>query len=123
MSDAAVRLIGVDVGGTFTDVVAVEGNRIHAMKVPTDPRASERSVLAGAAELDVGRADIFNLTTTAGLNAVITRGLPKVAFLTTIGHRDILDRGRLWRPLGALTTAARAAIPATGNSRKGQERR
>jgi N-methylhydantoinase A len=103
MSDAAVRLIGVDVGGTFTDVVAVEGNRIHAMKVPTDPRASERSVLAGAAELDVGRADIFNLTTTAGLNAVITRGLPKVAFLTTIGHRDILDRGRLWRPLGALT--------------------
>jgi len=100
---SALRLIGVDVGGTFTDVVAVEGNRIRAMKVPTDPHASERSVLAGAAELDVGQADIFNLSTTAGLNAVITRRLPKVAFLTTIGHRDILDRGRIWRPLEALT--------------------
>jgi len=91
------------VGGTFTDVVAVEGDRIQAMKVPTDPHASERSVLAGAAELDLGRTDIFNLSTTAGLNAVITRRLPKVAFLTTLGHRDILDRGRLWRPLEAMT--------------------
>jgi N-methylhydantoinase A len=33
-----------------------------------------------------------------GLNAVITRALPKVGFLTTEGHRDILDRGRIWRP-------------------------
>jgi N-methylhydantoinase A len=102
-TEGALRLIGVDVGGTFTDVVAVQGNRIRAMKVPTDPQASERSVLAGVAELDVGHTDIFNLSTTAGLNAVITRRLPKVAFLTTMGHRDILDRGRLWRPLESLT--------------------
>ena len=41
---------------------------------------------------------MFNHASTMGLNAVITRSLPKVAFLTTTGHRDILDRGRIWRP-------------------------
>ena len=41
---------------------------------------------------------MFNHASTMGLNAVITRALPKVAFLTTEGHRDILDRGRIWRP-------------------------
>jgi len=97
------RVIGVDVGGTFTDVVGIEGGRIVTAKVPTDPRASDRSVLAGAAEVEVGRAGVFNLASTAGLNAVITRRLPKVAFLTTVGHRDLLDRGSLVRPLEALT--------------------
>ena len=38
-----------------------------------------------------------------GLNAVITRRLPKIGFLTTEGHRDMLDRGRVWRPLDGQT--------------------
>ena len=38
-----------------------------------------------------------------GLNAVITRRLPKIGFLTTEGHRDMLDRGRVWRPMDAQT--------------------
>jgi N-methylhydantoinase A len=97
------RLIGVDVGGTFTDVVAMEDGLITALKVPTDLNNSELSVLAGAKESAVDRARSFNLASTAGLNAVITRSIPKVAFVTTIGHRDILDRGRAWRPFDALT--------------------
>ncbi len=97
------RLVGVDVGGTFTDVMAIEDGRVLAAKVPTDVHASETSVLRGAAEVGVHFADVFNLASTAGLNAVITRQLPKVGFLTTQGHRDILDRGRLWRPFEALT--------------------
>jgi N-methylhydantoinase A len=96
-------LIGVDVGGTFTDVMAIDGGRVIAAKVPTDVHASETSVLAGAEQVGVGDAQVFNLASTAGINAIITRRLPKVAFLTTWGHRDTLDRGRLWRPFEALT--------------------
>jgi N-methylhydantoinase A len=100
---SARRLVGVDVGGTFTDVMAIEDGRVIAAKVPTDVHHSETSVLAGAEQVQVDLADVFNLASTAGLNAVITRRIPKVALLTTIGHRDILDRGRLWRPFEALT--------------------
>jgi len=97
------RIVAVDVGGTFTDVVAVDGGRIFTAKVPTDRRSSDNSVLAGAKEVDVSQARVFNLASTAGLNAVITRQIPKVAFITTYGHRDILDRGTLFRPFEALT--------------------
>jgi N-methylhydantoinase A len=97
------HVVAVDVGGTFTDVVSVSDGAIVTAKVPTDIAASDRSVLAGAAEVGVDRASIFNLASTAGLNAVITRRLPKVGFLTTYGHRDILDRGTIIRPREALT--------------------
>ena len=97
------RLVGVDVGGTFTDVMAIEDGRVVAVKIPTDVHHSETSVLQGAAEVGVDVAEVFSLASTVGLNAVITRRIPKVAFLTTKGHRDILDRGRLWRPFEALT--------------------
>jgi N-methylhydantoinase A len=100
------RLVGVDVGGTFTDVVAIDSGQLMTLKVPTDAGASERSVLRGAKEVGVSGARVFNLASTAGLNAIITRSLPKVAFLTTRGHRDILERGRLWRPFEALTDSA-----------------
>jgi len=100
------RLVGVDVGGTFTDVIAIEDGRLSASKVPTDLHASERSVLRGAEEVGVGDAQVFNLASTAGLNAIITRRIAKVAFLTTYGHRDVLDRAHLWRPFEAMTDPA-----------------
>lgn len=96
-------MIGVDVGGTFTDVVAVRDGVITTVKVPTDVRDTERGVLRGAAEIGVADSAIFNHASTHGLNAVITRRLPKIAFLTTLGHRDILDIGRTWRPVEGLT--------------------
>jgi N-methylhydantoinase A len=97
------KIIAVDVGGTFTDVVAVEDGRITTAKVATQPSSSDRSVLAGARALGVSDASVFNLASTAGLNAVLTRRLPKVGFLITEGHRDVLDRGSLVRPLEAIT--------------------
>ncbi len=100
---SGTEMIGVDVGGTFTDVVGIEGGRIKVAKVPTNVAASDTSVLAGAEQLGVAEASVFNLASTAGLNAVITRRVPKIGFLTTTGHRDILDRGRIGRPLTALT--------------------
>ena len=98
-------MLGVDVGGTFTDVVAVKDGRIHTTKVPTQAVNTEEGVLEGARRVGVEGAPVFNHASTVGLNAIITRRLPKVAFLTTEGHRDILDFGRTWRPLEALTDA------------------
>tara|TARA_R110002096_G_scaffold99108_7_gene219803 strand:- start:1956 stop:3980 length:2025 start_codon:yes stop_codon:yes gene_type:complete len=96
-------MMAVDVGGTFTDVVSVREGVIHTAKVSTNVDDVERGVVAGAAELGVADAGVFNHASTHGLNAIITRSLPKIGFLTTAGHRDIPDIGRNWRPVAALT--------------------
>lgn len=101
-----MSMIGVDVGGTFTDVVAIEDGQIKTVKVSTDVRNTHLAVLEGAREAGVENATVFNHASTHGLNAVITRRLPKIAFLTTLGHRDILDIGSSYRPLDALTDAS-----------------
>jgi len=98
-------MLAVDVGGTFTDVIGIRGGAIEAIKVPTRREETERSVLDGAEALGVTGRTVFNHASTVGLNAVITRRLPKVGFLTTYGHRDVLDIARCWRPLEALTDA------------------
>jgi N-methylhydantoinase A len=99
-------MVGVDVGGTFTDVIAIKDGRIVTGKVPSRPAAPEDAVLEGAGIVGVSDMPAFNHASTVGLNAVITRSLPKVAFLTTQGHRDILDVGNTWRPFEALTDAS-----------------
>ena len=96
-------MLGVDVGGTFTDVVSVRDGKIAVTKVPSDARDPAGPVVLGARRLGVEGHPVFNHASTMGLNAVITRTLPKVGFLTTEGHRDVLDRGRVWRPPAAQT--------------------
>jgi N-methylhydantoinase A len=91
-------MFGVDVGGTFTDVVVVRDGRVQVTKVPSFPEDPQRSVVEGARRLGVAGSAIFNHASTKGLNAILTRKLPKIAFLTTEGHRDMLDAGRAWRP-------------------------
>jgi N-methylhydantoinase A len=98
-------MIGVDVGGSFTDLVAIRDGRISTVKVPTDVRRPQDAVIAGAREIGVEDIAVFNHASTHGLNAVITRRLPKIAFLTTEGHIDMLDAGRVWRPVEGLTDA------------------
>ncbi len=96
-------MMAVDVGGTFTDVVAIKQGKIFTAKVSTNVNQVELSVIEGAAELGAEGSPVFNHASTHGLNAIITRSLPKIGFLTTAGHRDILDIGRTWRPVSALT--------------------
>ncbi|NNL86585.1 MAG: hydantoinase/oxoprolinase family protein [Myxococcales bacterium] len=96
-------MMAVDVGGTFTDVVSVEDGKIRTAKVSTDGQQVDRGVIEGAKELSVEGATVFNHASTHGLNAIITRSLPKIGFLTTEGHRDIPDIGRCWRPASAVT--------------------
>jgi N-methylhydantoinase A len=96
-------MLAVDVGGTFTDVIGVRDGRIEAVKVPSRREEPELSVLEGAEALGAEDRSVFNHASTVGLNAVITRNLPKIGFLTTYGHRDMLDFARSWRPIEALT--------------------
>ena len=77
-------LLGVDVGGTFTDVVLVKDGTIHVTKVPSVPSDPQRAVIEGARRLGGSSAVQFNHASTKGLNAVLTRSLPKVGFLTTV---------------------------------------
>jgi N-methylhydantoinase A len=99
-------MIAIDVGGTFTDVIAVdESGHITAAKVATNVRATEISVIEGAKRVGIDGQNMLNHASTHGLNAILTRNLPKVAFLTTEGHRDILDFARAWKPMEAMTDA------------------
>ena len=95
----ATRL-GVDVGGTFTDLIFYddETGEIHVAKEPTTPAAPEEGVLSaiGAAvsaeELDA--AQYFLHGTTVGLNSLLTRTGAVVGLLATRGFRDILEIAR-----------------------------
>ncbi len=98
-------MIGVDVGGTFTDIVAIEGGQVVAHKVATDAVEADRAVVAGTRKVDLAGAASFNHASTHGLNAILTRRLPKIAFLATEGHRDMLDMAQSWGPVEALTDA------------------
>jgi N-methylhydantoinase A len=99
-------MFGVDVGGTFTDVVAIRDGKVEVTKVPSSRTDPAGSVVEGARRLGVAGSTVFNHASTMGLNAVLTRRLPKIAFLTTEGFRDILDRGTVHRPLDAQTDPA-----------------
>lgn len=96
-------MIGVDVGGTFTDVVSIRDGRVQVTKVPSGRTDPAGSVVEGARRLGVQDSAVFNHASTMGLNAVLERRLPKIGLLTTDGFRDVLDRGSVHRPLDAQT--------------------
>jgi N-methylhydantoinase A len=94
-------MVGVDVGGTFTDVVLADpSGRLHIGKVattPSDPRDGVAlgiaSVLAGAG-VDPSTVTRLVHGTTLATNAILQGGGPPVAFVTTQGFGDLLRLGR-----------------------------
>lgn len=89
--------IGVDIGGTFTDLVYFDedtGDTVEG-KVPTVPSAPEEGVVAaitGYVPPDViARSEFFLHGTTVGLNALLERRGAKVGLITTHGFRDVLE--------------------------------
>jgi N-methylhydantoinase A len=89
--------IGVDVGGTFTDVVAWDDTgRVRSCKVPTTPADPARGVVDGldALAAETGPPTSLAHGTTVVTNAIVEhRGAP-VGLVTTRGFRDVLDIGR-----------------------------
>src|SRR5215813_6084164 len=99
-------IVGVDVGGTFTDLTAVDEatGRIVVTKVPSEPRHEASALLAGLDALGIASRDVRRLVhgTTVGTNAVLERRGARVAILTTAGFRDLIEIGRTKRNIPAL---------------------
>jgi N-methylhydantoinase A len=99
-------IVGVDVGGTFTDLTAVDEatGRVVVTKVPSEPRNEAAALLAGLEALGIASRDVRRLVhgTTVGTNAVLERRGARVAVLTTAGFRDLIEIGRTKRNIPAL---------------------
>ncbi|MER1966682.1 hydantoinase/oxoprolinase family protein [Castellaniella sp. GW247-6E4] len=87
--------VGIEVGGTFTDLVAIEDGRVTVAKVPStrEPEVGAFNALEAAGLAADGIADFAHGTTVA-TNAILERKGAKVAFVTTRGFRDLLHLQR-----------------------------
>lgn len=90
-------LVGIDVGGTFTDFVVIEAGQLRIHKVSTTPDDQSRAIVTGLHELGIGEAEIVHGMTVA-TNALLERRGAKTALLTTEGFADVLLIGRQNRP-------------------------
>jgi N-methylhydantoinase A len=94
----AAIAVGIDTGGTFTDVVVWDGRRRTAFKVPSTPAAPERAVLEGLARAAAGPRTRVRHGSTVATNALLERKGARVVFVTTAGFEDVLEIGRQDRP-------------------------
>ena len=90
----APRRIGIDTGGTFTDVAALSRGNLSVHKVPSTPADPGRAVLDGlaAARREDEEVDVVH-GTTVGINAVLTGTLARTAFVTNEGFEDLIEIG------------------------------
>ncbi len=88
--------VGVEVGGTFTDLVAFEADGVRITKVPSTPQEPHRGAIAALDESGLaleGTGDLVHGSTVA-TNAVLERKGARVAFFATEGFRDLLTLQR-----------------------------
>jgi N-methylhydantoinase A len=96
-----VSILGVDVGGTFTDAVLLADGELRTAKVPTAAR-QEESVLAAAAAVGATEVERFTHGTTVATNALLERKGARTAFVATAGFEHLLhvrrqNRAHLYR--------------------------
>jgi len=97
--------VGIDVGGTFTDVMALRerDGKIQVVKVPSTPRDPAEGFLHGLRrvcerlEIDPEGVSFLVHGSTVGTNAVVQGTVPGVALVTTAGFRDVLEIARMIR--------------------------
>ena len=92
--DGAVQL-GIDAGGTFTDLVADDG---RVAKVPSTPGEPARALRDALADARVVRPDLLAHGTTVATNALLQGQLGRVALVTTRGFADVIEIARQVRP-------------------------
>jgi N-methylhydantoinase A len=88
--------VGVDTGGTFTDLVVVRNGKIRITKVPSTPPHFEEGIVDAvvASGVSAESVGLFAHGTTATTNAIITKTGAKTALVTTAGFRDVLELRR-----------------------------
>ena len=103
MSDRPVR-VGVDIGGTFTDIVTVRDGDVRVTKTPSTPSAPEAGVVDGLGKsrdrngFEPENVSFLSHGTTVATNAVLEGTWADTALVTTEGFRDVLEIGRQNRP-------------------------
>ncbi|MBZ7927135.1 hydantoinase/oxoprolinase family protein (plasmid) [Ensifer adhaerens] len=89
--------VGVDIGGTFTDVAMEVGTTLHSIKVLTDYSYPENAIVRGirqvaeVAGVELSEIDTVIHGTTLATNALIERRGARTAFITTKGFRDVIE--------------------------------
>ena len=102
MASGRTLTVGIDVGGTFTDLLAIdtESGAVRLAKVPTTIDNQAIGFMAALAEAGVDpvqlQAVVHGTTTTT--NALLERKIARVGLITTKGFRDVLELGRRTRP-------------------------
>ncbi|MDG4882304.1 hydantoinase/oxoprolinase family protein [Mesorhizobium sp. WSM4884] len=94
---------GIDVGGTFTDLLLIDGKaggKVHIAKTPTTVENQAFGVVAALAAtgFPVDGIDLIVHGTTTTTNAVLERRLARTGMITTRGFRDVIELGRRTRP-------------------------
>jgi N-methylhydantoinase A len=103
--------VGVDVGGTFTDLVALIDGRMLTAKVPSTPDDQSEGVMRSLEVAEVDSPDAFAHGMTVATNALLERRGARTALVTTEGFRDVIEIGRQARPsLYDLTAAPPAPL-------------
>ncbi|MDD9726705.1 hydantoinase/oxoprolinase family protein [Roseovarius sp. SK2] len=95
-------IVGIDVGGTFTDLVQLDpaSGKVRLAKVPTTVENQAFGVMdaLAAAEAELAAIDLIVHGTTTTTNVVLERKLSRTGLITTQGFRDVLELGRRTRP-------------------------
>ncbi|MGH9112100.1 MAG: hydantoinase/oxoprolinase family protein, partial [Acidimicrobiales bacterium] len=89
--------IGIDTGGTFTDLVAADGRVTKVLSTPDDPARAIREAIRGAVGAG-GRPALLAHGTTIATNALLERRCATVGLVTTEGLADVIEIGRQDRP-------------------------
>ena len=87
-------IVGVDIGGTFTDIVVVRDGSMEVYKLPTTPQGPATAVLRGMRELGLGYGTAIVHGSTVATNALLERKGARTALVTTRGFEDVLEIGR-----------------------------
>ena len=87
------RVVGIDVGGTFTDIAVLEDGRLTVHKLPSTPADPSQGILQGVKETNVTSAEFVHGSTVA-TNALLEGKGARTALVTTMGFEDVLEIGR-----------------------------
>ncbi len=87
--------VGIDTGGTFTDLLAIVNGDLRVLKVPSTPDDPARAVLSGLREmLSDLPPDLVTYSSTVATNALLERKGARVAIITNAGFEDVIEIGR-----------------------------